>query len=90
MSAWLRRDIGLTEDIVTSVWDHVDEIRRRHCGWVLAPHPALSPSERGEGVRRHRVVNRARIPFAAAAWHIHASFTQWRLSFPGKVFKQGE
>ena len=33
-SAWLRRDIGLTEDVVTSVWDHVDEIRRKHNGWV--------------------------------------------------------
>ena len=34
MSDWLRRDIGLTEDVVTSVWDHVDEIRRKHHEWI--------------------------------------------------------
>jgi hypothetical protein len=34
MSAWLRRDIGLMDEDVKSVWEHVDEIRRRHCGWV--------------------------------------------------------
>jgi hypothetical protein len=34
MSAWLRRDIGLTEDIVTSAWEQIDEIRWKHGGWV--------------------------------------------------------
>jgi len=33
-SAWLRRDIGLSEDIVMREWDRVDEIRHRYCGWV--------------------------------------------------------
>jgi len=33
MSACLRRDIGLTEDVVTSAWEQIDEIRRRHGGW---------------------------------------------------------
>jgi hypothetical protein len=34
MPDWLRRDMGLTEDAVKSAWDHVDEIRRKHSGWV--------------------------------------------------------
>ena len=33
-SAWLRRDVGLTEDAVISAWDEIDEIRRKHNGWL--------------------------------------------------------
>jgi hypothetical protein len=36
------------------------------------------------------LVNRKRIDFAAAAWRIHASFTQWRLSFAINGFQKGE
>jgi hypothetical protein len=32
--AWLRRDIGLMDEDVPSVWEHVDEIRRKHHGWL--------------------------------------------------------
>jgi hypothetical protein len=32
-SDWLRRDLGLTEDVVTSAWDRVEEIKRKHSGW---------------------------------------------------------
>ncbi|MDA9391398.1 hypothetical protein WN73_12140, partial [Bradyrhizobium sp. CCBAU 45394] len=33
-SAWLRRDIGLSEEVVTREWNRVDEIRRKYSGWV--------------------------------------------------------
>jgi hypothetical protein len=32
-SDWLRRDIGLTEDVMTSAWDRIEEIKRKHSGW---------------------------------------------------------
>jgi hypothetical protein len=32
-SDWLRRDIGLTEDVMTSRSDRIDEIKRKHSGW---------------------------------------------------------
>jgi hypothetical protein len=34
LSDWLLRDIGLTKDDVTSRSERIDEIRRKHCGWV--------------------------------------------------------
>jgi hypothetical protein len=33
-SDWLRRDLGLTEDVMTSAWDRIEEIKRKHSGWV--------------------------------------------------------
>jgi hypothetical protein len=33
-SEWLRRDLGLTEDDVTSAWDRIEAINRKHSGWV--------------------------------------------------------
>ncbi|BAR58930.1 hypothetical protein ACVIWV_005988 [Bradyrhizobium diazoefficiens] len=33
-TAWLRRDIGLSEEVVTREWNRVDEIRREYSGWV--------------------------------------------------------
>ncbi|MGY8709809.1 hypothetical protein RAD16_29075 [Bradyrhizobium sp. 18BD] len=33
-SAWLRRDIGLGEEVVMRERDRIDEIRRRYSGWV--------------------------------------------------------
>jgi hypothetical protein len=33
-SEWLRRDLGLTEDVVTSAWDRIEAINRKHSGWV--------------------------------------------------------
>jgi hypothetical protein len=33
-SDWLRRDLGLTEDVVTSAWDRIEAINRKHSGWV--------------------------------------------------------
>ena len=33
LSAWLRRDIGLTEDDVKSRSDYIDEVRRKYSGW---------------------------------------------------------
>ncbi|MDA9506345.1 hypothetical protein XI09_17245 [Bradyrhizobium sp. CCBAU 11386] len=33
-SPWLRRDIGVREDVVTREWNWVDEIRRKYSGWV--------------------------------------------------------
>ena len=32
-SDWLRRDIGLTEDVMTFRSDQIDEIRRKHSEW---------------------------------------------------------
>ena len=32
-SDWLRRDIGLTEDVMTRELHRIDEIRRKHSGW---------------------------------------------------------
>ena len=32
-SEWLRRDIGLTEDVMAREWDRMEEIRRKHSGW---------------------------------------------------------
>lgn len=34
MSDWLRRDIGLTEDVVKSALERLDHIRQRHSGWL--------------------------------------------------------
>lgn len=34
MSDWLRRDIGLTEDVMTSALERIDDIRQRHYGWL--------------------------------------------------------
>jgi hypothetical protein len=31
LSDWLRRDIGLTEDLMS--WGRIDEIKRMHGGW---------------------------------------------------------
>ena len=32
-SDWLRRDLGLTENMMTSRWDRIEEIKRKHSGW---------------------------------------------------------
>ena len=33
-SPWLRRDIGLCEEVVMREWNRSDEIRRKYSGWV--------------------------------------------------------
>ncbi|SFJ61314.1 hypothetical protein [Bradyrhizobium sp. cf659] len=33
-SAWLRRDIGLCEEVVMREWNWIDEIRRKYSEWV--------------------------------------------------------